>query len=223
MLEYFLLVPGAYLLGSIPFGVLVTRLAKGVDVRQFGSGKTGTTNVLRTAGVRAGILVLLLDVSKAAAAILIARVLYDSPGLEAAVGISALVGHVWPVFIGFRGGRGSAPGLGALVALSPFSGLAAVVVGLPLLATFKYASLTSISGATVGAATLVVLSLVGFHPTIYALYGVVGGLLILVNHHDNIKRLLTGQERKLGQSAEPSEAIEEASKQQETRWRRSES
>lgn len=220
MLEYLIFVPVAYLMGSVPFGLLATRLAKGVDVRDYGSGKTGMTNVLRIAGVRAGFVVLVLDMSKGALAVVIARLVWDSPGLAAAAGLSVLLGHLWPVFIGFRGGRGTATGMGALVALSPLAGLATATVGLPMLVAFRYVSLGSISGAITGAATLLILSLVGFHPTIYALYGVVGGALVLAKHHDNIRRLLTGRERKLGQTGETHDPPGKAGKQQGAWWRR---
>ena len=220
MLEYLILVPVAYLIGSVPFGLLATRLAQGVDVRNYGSGKTGMTNVLRIAGVRAGVVVLVLDVLKGALAVVIAKLVWDSPGLNAAAGLSTLLGHLWPVFIGFRGGRGTAPGLGALIALSPPAGLAAAVVGLPLLAASRYVSLGSISGATTGAATLLILSLVGFHPSIYVLYGGLGGTLVLAKHHDNIRRLLTGQERKLGQTGEFHDPTAKAGKQRGAWWRR---
>ena len=201
-MEYFLLVPCAYLLGSIPFGVIVTRMTKGVDVRKYGSGNTGMTNVLRTAGLAPGILVLVFDMSKAAVAVIIARAVSDSAGLEVAAALSTLIGHIWPVFIGFRGGRGTAPGYGALIAFSPFSGLAAAAAGLPLIGVFRYVSLGSIAGSTAGGVTLILLALFGYHSAVYALYAAVGVPIVLVKHRDNIKRLLAGEERKLGKAIE---------------------
>ena len=114
-----------YLLGSLPFGVILGRLFGGVDVRDHGSGSTGMTNVLRTAGKPAAALVLLLDMLKGAAAIIAAKLVTGSAGVEVAAGLGAIAGHMWPVFAGFRGGKGVSPGWGGLFPLEPISGIAA--------------------------------------------------------------------------------------------------
>ena len=123
MIDYLILVPLAYLLGSVPFGLIAGRLVANVDVRDYGSGKIGMTNVLRTSGKTAAAVVLLLDMGKGVLAVFIARLFFDSYGAEAAAALAVLFGHNWPVFIKFRGGRGTASGWGGLLILSPIAGL----------------------------------------------------------------------------------------------------
>ncbi len=200
---YLVMIPVGYLLGSVPFGLILGLVFKGVDVRDYGSGKTGMTNVMRTAGVPAAVLSLALDMGKAMAVVLIARWLFDAPGAEAAGAIAALVGHNWPVFVGFRGGRGTASGWGALIMLSPWSGLVAGLVGVPVVAMTRYVSLGSILGTLSGVITLVALVATGRLPVGYVAYAVVGAALVIGLHRDNIGRLLRGEERKLGQSTQP--------------------
>ena len=202
MTYYLLSIAVGYLLGSIPFGVMAGWLVKRVDVRDYGSGSTGMTNVLRTVGRPAAALVLLLDMGKAVLAVVLAGVLSDEPGVEAAAALAALVGHVLPVFLGFRGGKGTATGWGALLILSPLSGLVATAVGLAAIGLSRYMSLGSVLAATAGPVALVVLALVGKEPLVYIWFGAIGGPLIIARHRDNLKRLLAGEERKIGQSAE---------------------
>ena len=202
MIGYLLLIPVGYLLGSLPFGLIAGWIVKRVDVRDYGSGKTGMTNVLRTIGAPAAVSVLLLDMGKAILAVILARVFFDSPGIEAAAALGAVAGHCWPVFVGFRGGRGTAPGLGGLLILSPLAGLIVLVIVIPLIAVTRYVSAGSIVGAASGGLILVVLSSIGHAPLGYISFGVVGSLLILARHKDNIRRLASGEERKLGQAVD---------------------
>ena len=204
MIDYALLVPVGYLLGSLPFGVLVGRLVKRIDIRDHGSGNAGMTNVIRLVGTPAGVLVLALDMGKAALAVGLALVFSDTAGVAAAAGLAALAGHIWPVFGGFRGGRGTASGWGALFVLSPVAGLAATVIGLALVALTRYVSVGSIFGATAGGLTLAGLSLMGLslmgleHPSEYRWFGLIGTVLIVLRHKENIQRLLNGEEHRLG-------------------------
>ena len=200
MTDYLLVIAAGYLLGSIPFGVMAGRLVKRVDVRDYGSGSTGMTNVLRTIGRPAAALVLLLDMGKAVPAVALAMILSNEHGVKVAGALAALVGHVLPLFIGFRGGKGTATGWGALLILSPISGLVATVVGLAALGLSRYMSLGSVLAATAGTATLVVLALIGQAPPVYIWFSAIGGPIVVIRHKDNIRRLLAGEERKLGQS-----------------------
>ncbi len=200
--DYLILVPVAYLIGSVPFGVLVGKLVSNVDIREYGSGSMGMTNVLRTIGKPAAAAVLLLDMGKGVAAVLIAKILFDSPGAEVAAALAALIGHVWPVFIGFRGGRGTASGWGALWIISPVAGAVATVIGLGLVAATRYVSVGSIAAATLGSLVLVALALGGSVSLVYCWYGIVGGALIVLRHRENIARLLNGTERKIGQQVD---------------------
>ena len=203
IIPYVVMVPLAYLVGSIPFGLLAGKLVAKVDIRDYGSGKIGMTNVLRTAGATAAAVVLLLDMGKAVAVVVIARLLFDSGGAEAAAALAVIFGHNWPVFIGFRGGRGTASGWGGLLILSPIAGLIASVIGLGLVALTRYVSLGSITAAALGSAVLIALAvLYDPVPLVYSWYGIIGGTLIVVRHRDNIQRLLNGTERKIGHKAD---------------------
>ena len=217
----FVLVAVGYLLGSVPFGVIAGRLFGGVDVRDFGSGKTGTANVLRTVGVWPAVAVLILDFGKGVLAVVLAGVLADSDVTQAVAGVAVILGHNWPVFIGFRGGRGASTGLGALYALSPVSGLVTTLVAAPTMGLSRYVSLGAILGALAGALTLVVLSLAGVHPVAYMWFAVPAVVIVVVRHSDNIQRLLKGEERKIGQPANGSGPRKKDGKRKGLRWSRS--
>ena len=141
-----LLVPAAYLLGSVQPGLVVVRLAQRRDVREVGSGKTGMTNVLRTAGKRAAALVFALDVAKGALPVLAVASVSGDARVEAAAAAAVLIGHIFPVFAGFRGGRGVATGVGAAMALLPWAGVAGVAVFAPVVLLTRYVSLGSVLG-----------------------------------------------------------------------------
>lgn len=192
-----------YLLGAVPFGLIVGRLTKGIDLREYGSHRTGATNALRTLGMRAAAAVLVLDVAKGVAAVLLARLLFiDDPLVEwaaAAAGLAAVVGHNWSAFIGFTGGRGVATSAGALGAMS----IASLLILAPIVAVVmwrsRYVSLGSIVGA-LGAPVITAL-LAGFGAaTVPAIaYALASGLLVTAAHADNIGRLRAGTERRIGQ------------------------
>lgn len=193
-------------MGAVPYGLVVAWLFNRVDLREYGSGNIGTTNVLRTSGVWAAAVVLVLDVGKGLLAVTLARTIDHSPSLEVAAAIAVLVGHSWPVFLRFRGGKGVATGIGALWALSPLVGLLVMFVGLPFIAYFRYVSLGSIIGTLTALASMLLLGLLG--PSIpfgvpslaYVIYPLFGAPIILLKHRDNIVSLLRGQERKLGET-----------------------
>jgi glycerol-3-phosphate acyltransferase PlsY len=194
-----------YLIGALPFGMVAGRLAGGVDLRETGSRRTGATNTLRTLGWRWAALVLLLDVGKGVAGVLLARALYVAgpPGsaewVQAAAGLAAVVGHNWSVFIGLRGGRGVATSGGGMLVLSPLT----LVVVLPLAALViwqsRYVSLGSLVAAVAApivTAALAVAGAVGWGAVAYA---AACGLLIVISHGDNMARLRAGTERRLGE------------------------
>lgn len=202
-----------YLLGSIPFGLLISRRAGGVDIRQYGSGRTGTTNVLRTAGKKAAVLAAFLDILKGVLSVVFAGLIIGKGYLvvgDFALGIliaqvlaalAAIVGHIWPVFLKFRGGRGVATFMGGMVALCPPAGIFGGGILLIGAGITRYASLGSIAGAVAAYIILVPLVIVGGFPMEYLAYALVGAVLIIVMHRDNIARLLSGKERKLGERA----------------------
>ncbi len=205
--QYLVIIPLSYVLGSIPWGFLVARISTGVDLRQYGSGKTGMSNVLRTAGGRMAMVVFILDLTKGILAVLLARAIAGSPVAEVVAALLALVGHNWSIFLGFKGGRGILTGLGSLVVMSPLSGAIALLSFIPVTLFTRYLSLGSITAVMVACLALLTLTLLRIPipqsepPPIYMVYAFLGAAIILWQHRDNIRRLSRGQERRLGQPA----------------------
>lgn len=204
--RYAAALPLAYMMGALPWGYVVLLMHRGIDIRDYGSGRTGVSNALRTAGFKLAGLVLLLDLAKGITAVLLARALIGDPLAEVAAGLVALAGHNWPVFLGFRGGRGIAPGLGGLAVMSPLSAICGVVVFLPVCVATRYLSLGSMLGVAAACVVLLALMLLGFNPlggtsNLYIVYGLLGGSVIIWQHRDNIQRLLNGTERRIGNPA----------------------
>lgn len=196
-MEWLALVP-AYVLGSVQPGLLIVRLTQGRDVRDLGSGKTGMTNVLRAAGKRAAAVVLALDLAKGALPPLLARELSGDPRLEAAAAAAVLLGHVFPAFSGFRGGRGVAPGVGAAAALLPWAGIAGIAAFAPAVLLTRYVSLGSLMGVAAAMGAFIVAAIAFGQPLPHLWFALVCGPLIIAMHRDNIVRLLRGEERRLG-------------------------
>jgi acyl phosphate:glycerol-3-phosphate acyltransferase len=192
-----------YALGCIPFGVIVGRLAGVGDVRDYGSGKIGFTNALRTMGARWAAVVVLGDVSKGAVAVLIGRFVLDEPSAGAIAGAAAVLGHIVPATAGFRGGRGVATAFGAFLAVSPLVALAVLGASLVVLAIFRYASLMSVVGVFAGFVVVLVLVLTGhLHVMYLLLFAIPTMLLVEISHIGNIRRLIAGTEPKLGQGGD---------------------
>ena len=206
-MDYLVAIIVGYLIGAFPVGLLLARLVRGVDIREHGSGKLGSTNVLRTVGRPAALLVLLLDMGKTVGAVLIVRAISAPAAAELTVALAVLVGHNWPVFTGFKGGRGTAPGLGGLIILSPWATLSALALGVPSLLISRYVSLGSLVGAVSGGLTIFALGVVGVSPLEHGIYGLVGALFIVFSHRDNIARIVTRTERKLGAPVETVEPM----------------
>jgi len=195
-----------YLLGSIPFGLIMSRASGGVDLRRYGSGKTGFTNSLRVLGLRRSLPVFGGDFGKGLAAALLPLLWSDDPWARAAGGLAAVAGHVWPVFAGFRGGRGVLTGAGVLAGLSPVAVLLAAPPAAFVLKATRYMSLTSMTGAAFAAGLFVAFAAAGLHPWAFAAAAAGGAALVIVLHHDNIGRLLAGRERRVGERAEGPDA-----------------
>ena len=194
---------GSYVVGSIPFGLLIGKLTKGIDIREFGSGSTGATNVARTCGPMWGLFALILDMGKAAIPVYLAVYIIGTPKWSHSfMGLAAILGHVYPIFTSFKGGKGVASGWAALIVLSPWAGLAATITAGPLIGITRYVSLGSIVGSAVGGGTIAVLAFLGYCPTIYAIFGTLGAAVTIALHRDNIGRLIRGEESKLGDEAE---------------------
>ena len=194
---------GSYTVGSIPFGLLIGKLIKGIDIREYGSGSTGATNVARTCGPMWGLLALILDMGKAAIPLSLAIYILSAPEWSHPfMGLAAILGHVYPLFTSFKGGKGVASGWAALIVLSPWAGLAATISAGPLIAFTRYVSLGSIVGSGVGGGTIAILAFLDYYPTIYAIFGTLGAAVTIVLHRNNIGRLIRGEESKLGDKTE---------------------
>ena len=184
-----------YLLGSIPSGWLAGRWLKGIDLRELGSGSTGATNVLRQVGKGPALVVFLIDVGKGAAAVLIARALGLGDWIQVLAGLTALAGHIWPVWLGFKGGKAVATGLGLFLGLAWPVGLASFGVFLLTLWLFRIVSLSSVLAALSLPLLMIRFSGIGS----YILIALVAMGLVLWRHRSNLSRILEGSEPKIGQ------------------------
>jgi acyl phosphate:glycerol-3-phosphate acyltransferase len=184
----------AYLLGSISFAVVLVRLVRGVDVRREGSGNAGATNVLRTSGKALAILTMLLDVGKGALAVLVMRSITYDPRWLGAAACAAVLGHVFPIWFGFRGGKGVATAIGGFFVLCPFAVLAVVAAFVAVVAATRFVSLGSITAACLLPLTM---RLLFGAPDAEVAAAFATTALLLVSHRANIRRLLDGTERRL--------------------------
>ncbi len=192
-MDKILLVVVAYLLGSIPFGYLIVRRKSGADIRETGSGGTGATNVSRRAGKAAGVLTLLLDAAKGCIAVLIAKTVSGDDWVIAAAASAALVGHIFPVWLRFRGGKGVATGVGIFLVLAPIALLCAGVVFVAIVLVTRYVSLGSITAAIL----IPVLVWVQSDSQSLLTAAIVGAALIVFAHRGNIQRLASGTESRI--------------------------
>jgi len=200
LLGALLALAAGYLIGAIPFGVLIGRLV-GVDPRDAGSGRTGATNLLRTVGPAGAVAVLVLDLLKGVAAVLLAAWLYRGVGASwvvAASGVAAIIGHIRSVFIGFRGGRGVATAAGGMLTLAPLVVLVLAPVVLVVIWRSRYVSLGSITGALLAPVATGALAATGTGTIAAVGYAAAAAVLITLAHADNIERLRNGTERRLG-------------------------
>nr|WP_031516269.1 glycerol-3-phosphate 1-O-acyltransferase PlsY [Desulfofalx alkaliphila] len=184
-----------YLLGSIPFGYLLARLWKGIDIRSYGSGNIGATNVWRTLGTVPGLIVLLLDMAKGAAAVLLATSFLDGTFSVLAAAVGALLGHGYPVFLKFKGGKIIATGAGIVFALSPLSGIIGLILFIGSIAITRYVSVGSMM-----AAISVPLSFYWLDLELpFVVFGLLAAVFAIYKHRSNIKRIINGTEFKCGQ------------------------
>ena len=195
----------AYLIGAIPFSYIIGRLLKGIDIRDYGSGNVGATNIMRTVGKVPGIIALLLDVSKGALAAAVIPLLFYNPGMQISepffkviLGLVAVCGHIWTIFLRFKGGKGVATSIGVFLGLAPFVTASGLIVWLILAGIFRYVSLSSIAMAI----SLPIFMLLYKRPVEYTILSVVLCVFIIYKHKANISRLLQGKEYRIGQKTE---------------------
>ncbi len=190
----------SYFIGSLPTGFIAGKWLKGIDIREVGSGSTGATNVLRHVGKRAALIVFILDVLKGVTPILLAKHLLLSPTWQIISGIAALSGHIWPIWLKWKGGKAVATGLGVFLGISWQVGLASLGIFLTVLSLSKTVSLSSISAAI----SLPLLMFLSFQSTgfssAYLFVSVAAMFLVLWRHKSNIQRLKSGKEPKIGES-----------------------
>ena len=204
MLAYIIVIVIAYLLGSISFSVIISKKMAGFDVREKGSGNAGSTNVLRSVGKKAAIITLICDVLKGVVAILVAYIIglifndVDKPVLVQFAGIAVVLGHTFPVFFKFKGGKGVATALGVLMMINWNIGLICLVFALVLMALTKMVSLGSISAAVLYPVLVIFMP----HDAYlvdgsYIIFSIILAVFVIWNHRENVKRLLAGKENKL--------------------------
>jgi len=193
-----LLLAASYLLGSIPFGLILAKLFAGSDIRKSGSGNIGATNVARVVGPAAGILTLLLDVAKGAAAVWLAgRFSEQNSTALMLAGVFALLGHCFPVWLGFNGGKGVAAALGVFLMLSPMAALSALLVFILVSLAWRYVSLGSVSAAAAMPLLMYFLWAPGHAPPLVVDFGTLfASALIIFKHDANLQRLVDGTEPK---------------------------
>ncbi len=192
MLQIILILTLAYLLGSIPFSLIIARLFKGIDIRSHGSGNIGATNVLRTVGEKEASLALIADILKGVLPVLFAVFVLEEVWI-AVTAVFVVLGHVFPIFAGFKGGKGVATSLGALIVIIPAGVIASLIVWLLVLIVFRYASLASISAAIALPAICWGLTT----PLAFTAAASINAVIIILKHTGNIKRLITGTENKV--------------------------
>jgi acyl phosphate:glycerol-3-phosphate acyltransferase len=205
-LSSLLIVAAAYLLGSIPTGYLLMRIFRGEDIRTLGSGNIGATNVMRSGARGLGAATFALDVLKGCLAVWLGAVLapylmagFPTRSVEALAALSAVIGHMFPVWLGFKGGKGVATGFGVFLVAAPWAALAAIAVFAIVFALSRYVSL----GSILGAASFPVFAwflVTGDKPIFFLAVQAVVALLIIVKHHENVRRLLRGTENRFGSS-----------------------
>jgi len=186
----------AYLVGSVPFAFLLAR-RHGVDLRHAGSGNVGATNVLRTAGVSSGVMAMSLDAMKGALAVMVAERLTAGPATPVAAGLASIIGHVYPVWLGFRGGKGVATAAGVFAILAPMALAIAGSVFLLAVWVTRYISVGSLAGAV----TLAVAASAETLPAAVVAGAIIAALIIVHRHRGNLARLHAGTERRVGQRA----------------------
>lgn len=199
-----------YAIGSVQFGIIVGRITRGVDIRDYGSGATGATNVIRTSGAKAGVLVIVLDIAKGIVPVYIGIALGHAAGIDhderawaaAAGAFAAVCGHVWPAWAGFRGGKAVASGFGAALAMNPLAAAALIPVAAIVVGGVRIMSVMSITMAPAMAVLFVVLAALGISPWAYAAYAIGASAIIVFKHRANISRLRAGTEPRIGRGGE---------------------
>jgi glycerol-3-phosphate acyltransferase PlsY len=198
-MKEFLLCLFSFLFGSIPFGFLICKYRLGIDIRKVGSGNIGTTNVIRVAGPIWGIIVLILDASKGLIPVLIAKSLHFPPLFIVLAGILSILGHIFSPFVGLRGGRGVATGLGVVIGIAPIVAFILFLTWAIVVLLTRYVSLASLTAAFLFPIIMAIYK----YPLPFFLLSIAVSILVIVRHKPNLERLLRGEEHKIGKRVKP--------------------
>ncbi len=187
-----------YFIGNFSSGYFLGKFLKNVDIREHGSGNAGATNALRVFGVKIGLLTFIIDVLKGICGVYIGKLIMGDPGALVG-GISVVVGHNWPAILGFKGGKGIATSMGVVLSISPITAIISIVFGVLVVAKTKFVSLGSITGAII----IPIIGIIINRPfdIYFVLFYLILSLMAIYRHKGNIKRLINGNERKLGEKA----------------------
>lgn len=203
--ESILVVIAGYLLGSIPVGLLVARWLRGIDIRQYGSGSTGATNIFRTLGWKASLVVFVGDLAKTMVPVGVAWYLIGSPLVASITGLAAVTGHCWPAYAQLSGGRGVTSSLGALLIIQPLVALGCLVVAVIVMLRSRFVSLGSLAGVAFGAIVMTILIIDRSAPLGDLVLVIGSPLVVFMRHRENILRLLAGTERTIDQKVSPTQ------------------
>ncbi|HHU76893.1 MAG TPA: glycerol-3-phosphate 1-O-acyltransferase PlsY [Firmicutes bacterium] len=193
-----ILVIFSYLLGSVSFGYLIAKRVKNVDIRKMGSGNTGATNISRVLGIKYALIVFALDLGKGLLAVLLAKWLLPSPWVTIFCAYGVLLGHNWPLYFSFKGGRGAATALGIFFGIMPIAALIVFGIIIVIILVARYVSVASITGAILMPFCVPLFD----YPREYLIFGLSITVLIIWRHIPNIKRLLRGKELKIGEKVD---------------------
>lgn len=217
ILKYTAIAVVAYLLGAIPFGLIISKKMARVDISKVGSGNIGATNVFRVLGLKLGLFTALFDAGKAVASVLLGMAIVSGESLivggwdihtqvaQVIASLMVMVGHNWSVYIGFKGGKGVAAFIGGLLVINWLVALIGLVIGVIVVLITKYVSLGSIMGAIGILFTFVIMTLAGFMEPVYLIYALLAAALIVYQHRSNIVRLQYGTENRIGNKAKRSQ------------------
>ena len=197
-MDYLLLAGASYLVGSIPSGFLFGKLARGVDMRRYGSGNIGAANALRTLGAKAFVAVFLADFVKGLLPVVVTGLIWGSPVAQVVAGLAAVAGHNWSVFLRGEGGRGVSTGIGSLFAMCWPVAAMVTAVTVTVMVKSRYISLGSVVGAAFALPVVSLAAVLGFMNPIYLWYSVPAACAIIFQHRGNIQRLRDGTERRIG-------------------------
>lgn len=202
VLEFIIVILIGYLLGSIPFGLVIGKLTRGIDIRQYGSANIGFTNVIRTVGAKAGVVTLILDMAKGIFPAWLGGQIVGGDAVaagEVTAALAAVAGHNWSIYLKFSGGKGVDTSAGGLLAMNVWVGMGTIIISSAIMIKTRYVSVGSMASAFIASILLIPLVILHSEPSEYLIYSTIMIVLIILRHRSNIANLRAGTEHKLGQ------------------------